>query len=67
METQFLSTIQKGQLIHKLLQGDDSATTTIIKEIDRLESVIRDYELGMRLMHDKFENKTFKIPQDYGK
>jgi len=37
----------------------------LLREVSRLESVIKDYELGMRVLNDKIENNTFKTPEEF--
>lgn len=62
METEFLSMTDKAVLLSKISIGGQDAAKTLINEIQRLESVIKDYELGVKLLNDKFNNKTFKKP-----
>ena len=60
METTFLSPLDKGKLINRIEAGDKEAVRLIITEMDRLEGLVKDYELGIRLIRDKFESRTFK-------
>lgn len=62
METTFLTPQRKGRLALELENGDKEAIKTVIKEIDRLEAVIKDYELAIGVLNSKFDSKTFKTP-----
>lgn len=63
METRFIPFSQKRKIVKKLQSGIDIPSVDIlINEIDRLESIIKNYELGFSLLKDKFERKTFKTP-----
>ena len=46
-----------------LQRGEKEAIQTIINELGRLESVIKDYEIGIKQINNKFNNKTFKLPK----
>jgi hypothetical protein len=59
METEFLTIHQKSAL---LIMADKESATLLIQEIQRLESIIKDYELGIRMLNDRFESKAFKYP-----
>lgn len=63
METEFISIPDKANLQIKLEQGDKEAIKIVLVEIQRLEAIIRDYELGMEMLQNKFKSKTFKYPQ----
>jgi len=63
METKFISTNKKIALMVALQRGEKEAIQTIINELGRLESVIKDYEIGIKQINDKFNNKTFKLPK----
>lgn len=63
METIFLTIQRKGQLISKLENGEKEAVKIVIKEIDRLEAVIKDYESAIGLLNSKFNSETFKTPE----
>ncbi len=62
METNFIDLNKKMIIIEELKSGDAKSIKLIFDEIQRLESIIRDYELGIRLLNEKFESKTFKQP-----
>jgi len=47
METKFISTNKKIALMVALQRGEKEAIQTIINELGRLESVIKDYEIGI--------------------
>lgn len=63
METKFISTNKKIALMVALQRGEKEAIQTIINELGRLESVIKDYEIGIKQINNKFNNKTFKLPK----
>ena len=44
--------------------GEKEAITTVMDELNRLESVIKDYEIGIKQIHDKFNSKIFKRPKN---
>lgn len=62
METEFLDLNDLFNLKNKLLKGNEDAINTTIDELSRLQSVIKDYELGMRLLNDKFNSTNNKTP-----
>jgi len=65
METQFTSITQKGELIDRLRKGDDSAISYVINEIDRLESVIKNYELSFSQAAKVYYGNSFKQPKNF--
>lgn len=62
MATTFISITDKSKLVDKLKTGDKKAISYMLHEIDRLESIIRDYEIGIKSLNDKMTGKTFKEP-----
>jgi len=62
METEFYDINDLFELKKELLKGDNDVIDKIITELSRLQSVIKDYELGMRLLTDKFNSTSFKTP-----
>lgn len=44
--------------------GEKEAITTVMDELNRLESVIKDYEIGIKQINDKFNSKIFKRPKN---
>lgn len=64
METKFISITEKAALIVALQLGEKEAITTVMDELNRLESVIKDYEIGIKQINDKFNSKTFKRPKN---
>lgn len=62
METTFLSPLDKGKLMTRIENGDKEALDQLIREMDRLESLVKDYELGIRIIKDKFESRISKSP-----
>jgi archaellum component FlaC len=64
METKFISITEKAALMVALQLGEKDAIQTVMDELNRLESVIKDYEIGIRQINDKFNSKTFKRPSN---
>jgi len=62
METKFYELSELFEIKEKLLIGDKKTVNKVITEIKRLEEVIKDYELGMKMLHDKFMSKQMKEP-----
>lgn len=60
METKFVSLNDKTVLVEGLMKGDHECMKLVIEELDRLERVIKDYEIGMKFIVDKFSNDTNK-------
>jgi len=62
METEFIGLLAKRDLFIKLEQGDKKAIEFTLEEISRLESIIRDYEIVLKISREKLESSTFKKP-----
>lgn len=62
MPTEFLDILEKAFLMSQIAQGNIKAGQRLLSEIDRLESRIRDYEVGMQGVVQKLESNTFKKP-----
>lgn len=62
METEFIGLIEKMHLQKKLEQGDTKAIDLVMNEFQRLEGIIRDYEIVMKQTVEKLNSKTFKTP-----
>lgn len=62
METKFISITEKIILMKNLEDGNLKSIRIIFDEINRLESIVRDYEIGIRVINEKFAGKTFKTP-----
>ena len=65
MKTEFLNIIEKGELMAKVISGDDMAIKTMFNELARLEGVVKDYEIGIEAIIGKFESRTFKTPKRF--
>ena len=61
MKTEFLSTKQK---IHLQSNPDIKSVLYLMNELDRLENIIRDYELGIDMLNVKVNTTQFKTPYD---
>ncbi len=62
MKAQFLTLSKKQELYDKLKQGDKAAIKAVIDEIQRLESIILNYESAFDFVQNKLESTTFKTP-----
>lgn len=62
METKFLNISDKVRLQIALEKGDKKAITATFDEIARLESIIKDYEIGIRQVNSKYTDKLLKNP-----
>lgn len=62
METKYLTISEKIRIMTALEKGDKSAIRAVMDEIQRLESIIKDYEVGIRVINEKFNSKIFKTP-----
>jgi len=60
METQFIPLTKKIKLQISLETGNKEAIMICIDEIQRLESIVRDYELIIQLAKSKSDSTTFK-------
>lgn len=65
MKTQFLSIVEKAELARKIEAGDTTAMEYMLNEMDRLESIIRDYEIVIGMVAAKLEPSVFKTPKPY--
>ena len=59
MKTQFLTLKQKVELLNT---GNHNAVNILLREISRLETIIKDYELGIDMLNEKYKSKSFKYP-----
>jgi len=66
METEFIGLIEKMHLQKKLEQGDAKAIDLVMNEFQRLEGIIRDYEIVMKQTVEKLNSRTFKTPNTKG-
>ena len=67
METEFIQTQEKEILMKALKIGDNDAIKSVFDEISRLENVIKDYEIGIYHLNNKFNCKVFKRPASINK
>lgn len=63
MKTIFVDLSDKSILMNKMRKGDDKAIEYVISEIDRLESIIRNYEAGMDIIVGRLDSTSFKEPK----
>lgn len=63
MEAIFIPFDQKRAIIDRIDSGDKKAALILIAEIDRLESIVKDYEIGLRAGAEKLKSESFKKPQ----
>lgn len=66
MESEFIGLIEKMNLQKKLEQGDAKAIDLVMNEFQRLEGIIRDYEIVMKQTVEKLNSRTFKTPNIKG-
>lgn len=62
MKTEFISLMDKLLLKQKLQKGQDDAIDIVLNEFDRLEAIIKDYEMGMAQVTNVLNSTTFKKP-----
>jgi len=62
METEFYSLTEKRHIMDMLESGDKKAVKIVINEIQRLEGVIKDYEIAFGICASKIDCHTFKKP-----
>lgn len=65
MKVEFISFEDKRKIAFALSDAkvDDKICEFIFNEMQRLEGIIRDYEIGIGQIIDKSESKTFKTPK----
>lgn len=65
MRTEFLTLGQKQILYEALLGGTDPKqyAKDVFNEIERLENIIKDHELTMELVQDRFAKTVHKKPK----
>jgi len=66
MKTLFVDASDKGKLFDKLLKGDEASAKYVITEIDRLENIIRNYEIALEVSVSRLDNTLYKTPQKLG-
>ncbi|MES2732233.1 MAG: hypothetical protein V4714_10805 [Bacteroidota bacterium] len=62
MKTEFLNLKQKAFLMDRMQEGDIEAIDRAIKEIDRLEQVIKNYELQIEQVVNAYQSNYCKKP-----
>jgi len=62
MKTEFIDLIKKIDLQIRIKNNDEEAIKLIFLEIERLETIIRDYEIGLESAVNKLNNNLFKQP-----
>jgi len=60
MDTKFLKMSDFMKLRNKILKGDEESIDFLFEELSRLESIIKDYEIGLKSAVDKYETTIFK-------
>lgn len=65
MKTEFLTLSQKQVLYEALIGGTDPKqySRDVFEEIERLENIIKDHELTIELVQDRFSKTTYKKPK----
>lgn len=62
MKVQFIPISQKADLLKRIEAGDKEASNVLIREIDRLESLIKDYEIVFQSAVNRYESDLNKTP-----
>jgi len=66
MKTEFIELSTKREIMNRLESGDTLMIPYVINEIERLENIVRDYELGMEMVADRLNNtRTYKTPNKF--
>lgn len=60
IKTEFAPLAVKMYLSEKLKDGDPKSIEKVFNELDRLESIIKDYEMLFNAINVRQESKTFK-------
>lgn len=60
MTTEFITPMSKAILVNHLEQGKKEAINIVLNEFDRLESIIKSYELAMSHISTKLEDRYVK-------
>ena len=61
-QTTFYGPIAKGELLKLTLNGDIEASEIILLELERLENRIKQLELGVSVLVDKYSSNLYKMP-----
>lgn len=61
--TEFISLDDKMKIFNSLKNGDEESIELVIKEIDRLESRIKELEMGCDSIINKLNGKTYLKPE----
>lgn len=64
MQATFLSTARKAELMQALEKGDSAAISQLFTEIDRLENLVKTYEMGLEGAAQKLSSPTNKHPDE---
>ena len=64
MKASFLQITDKAKLMNQIESGDKEALKFLIRELDRLECLVRDYELSFDGIINRVESKSFKKPAE---
>ena len=67
METTFVSMPDKIVLMKKLKDLDEKAIEFVFKKFDRLESLVKGYELANYAIQRQMDVDTFKEPTEFPK
>ena len=65
MTTRFINLGDKRTLMDAMINGSKNAAEYAIAEIQRLESIIRDYEMVIDMATEKVLSNTFKTPKPF--
>jgi len=62
MKTKFFELDRLIKLRDGLSQGKKESINTVIDELQRLKTIIKDYELGIEMLQNKYESDIYKNP-----
>ena len=62
MKTKFLELSDLITIRDGLLEGKEESVEAVINELQRLQTIIKDYELGIEMLQKKYESAIYKQP-----
>jgi nitrogen-specific signal transduction histidine kinase len=62
MKVQFITITQKADLIKRIESGDKEAVNILIREMDRLESLVKDFEIVIETAVGRYNSTLHKTP-----
>lgn len=65
MKVQFIPITEKAKLLAGIKSGDEKAADILIREIDRLESLVKDFEIVIETAVSRYNTDLYKQPEKY--